>query len=78
MKNRHILIHQGSQVLCKIADLHVVSQGECSRVVCEFAHDTFDKGGFSFSVSSDECHFFPSFQGKMGIVEHFVAAVVFG
>ena len=41
----------------------------------DFAHDTFDQGGFALAVFAHEGHFFAAADGESGVVEHLVVAV---
>jgi len=74
-KHRLLFIQQAGLVLREVAYLHIVSQGQGTRVR-NLAQDALDQGGFTLPVLAHEGHFLSSADGQIDVFEHGVTAVI--
>ena len=69
IKYRHIIIKQLRLVLCKITYLDTMSQLQ-RALKRNLIHDTLYQGRFTFTVFTDECHFFSSLDRQIDMFEN--------
>ena len=74
MKDRQVFIQQRSLILCKVADLNIMSQCECSFVLY-LLHDTFHQRRLTLTVLSHKSHFITALDSERRIAEHYVVAI---
>ena len=75
LENGQAFIKQLSLVLGKITNLHIMSDLQFSRIG-NFAHNTLDERGFSFSVLSYEGNLFTALNRQRHMIENSVGTIV--